>query len=1550
MADACRPHGTLVLAGLGHAGGQGSSAYSQSVLWAPSRVADVVSREMPDGDGAGRRSTASWPGSPGPPGWPPTAGLDGVEIDAGPCSLLRQFHSGLTNLRADAYGTDRLRLTREVLAAVRQAVGPEPVLVAPAVLRRAGPLGRDHPRPGRRSRRRPGRAGGPAGRGARAGPSRRRPTGPTPTPPATFNVDLCRRMREAAGGRVPVVLQGSVVDPAAAEAALDDGTADLVEMTRAQIADARLVARVRGRRRRPGPALHPLQPGLPGPRQPQPHRELRGRAPQRPRDHRARPRRAPIRCQPATVLVVGGGPAGLECARVLAGRGHRVRLVERGRPAGRSAPRPPRSARAASGWPGWPTGWRPSAGASGWRWTSGTEVTPADLDAATSRGARGGPGHRVPPSAPSILRSTGPSPSSTPLSRSRPGARPAARRSGGGATTRSAGPSGSAWPSGWPARGAEVAIVTPDPSPAPCWPVTGDLADANTRLQRAGVRRRAAGASSGGARAGRALLEDVWTGERREIACSGHRRLRPSAARRVALPRRRPGDSPGRRLRGPPDRPRGGPGGPAAGPGDRRRRRGGIRVSAGGHYRHLFTPLRLGPVTVRQPHRVLRPPHQLRHQDGLPTEQHAAYYAARAAGGAGLIITEEHSTHPTDWPYEKLIHGFNPEVIPGYRRITEAVHAHDVPILAQINHNGGQASSMYTRLPVWAPSPVPDPLFREVPKAVEPTRSPRSSPATPWWPTTACAGGFDGIELQCSHSSIVRGFLSPATNRRTDGYGGSLANRARLLLEIVDAVRDAIGTDKALGVRLCGDELIEGGTDIDDAVAVARMVDASGQVDYINTSIGVATATLYMIEASMQVPPGYAMFIPSAIREAVGLPVVGVGRFKDPLQADRALDDGPVRPGRGGPGPDRRRRLRGQGPVRPRRRHPHLPVLQPGVRGPDGPQPLARLHREPPHRPGVDPAAPPRPPAREGGGGGRRPRRAAGGGHGRRAGPPGRPVRTPRPARRAGAGGRQRAQPGRVPRHHPQPHRPRPPRWASTSAPAPRPTADTDPGRATRRGDRGHRGPARRGPGGPATIPGWSTSATCSRAGSHPHGDVVVVDELGFHQATSTAELLADRGCRVEIVTNGMVVGQDLGHHPRPGDLERARPTPRASARASTWSPWASAAGDGGAHAGGVAHRCSTTPPARTRTAPCDWVVCAVHQQPEDDLWRSCATSAVPGPPGRRLPGPAPGPRRGHRGPPGGGGAVTGARASASGAVAVVVARDGRLPAGRRRGGGRSRRARSWWSAPGRRRRPARLLGAPTAAWWCETGAGPAAGARWPAALAPALAGPCRWWCCPPRPTAATWPRGWPPRSGRPLLAGAVAVDARPTGRRSTVRAEVSRLDDRVLVPVDVAGPAVATLVPGSRTVPADRPDVGDPRPSTAAWPSRPRRPGGAGPDPEVVDVLEPDPAHHGPGRRHAGCWPAGPGLAAGRRRRPGPGHASSCWRRWPRPWGPRPAPPGWPPTPAGPATSARSAPPAWPSTPTCTSPSGCPAPPSTSAGSAPPATWSASTPTRRAR
>jgi 2,4-dienoyl-CoA reductase (NADPH2) len=546
-------------------------------------------------------------------------------------------------------------------------------------------------------------------------------------------------------------------------------------------------------------------------------------------------------------------------------------------------------------------------------------------------------------------------------------------------------------------------------------------------------------------------------------------------------------------------------------------------------YRYLWTPLALGPVATRN--RIVFSAHLTNYaRDGRPTEQHAAYYGARAAGGTGLIITEEHSTHPTDWPYEKLIHGFHRDVIPGYRAITDAVHRHRVPIFAQINHNGGQASSMYSRLPVWAPSAVADPLFREVPKAVTLAEIDEVVAGYARVAEHCAEGGFDGIELQCSHSSIVRGFLSPATNRRTDHYGGSIENRSRLLVEIVQAVRGVIGSRLALGVRICGDELIDGGTTIDDAVQVAAIVERTGQVDYINTSIGVATASLFMIEASMHVPPGYAMFIPSAIRKAVDLPVVGVGRFKDPLQAERALAEGHcdlvgvvrgqiadadfVAKARAGAVDEIRLCLSCNqecvGRMGLNRWLGCIENPRTGREATDVGLPRAVASRKRVMVVGAGPA------------GLQAAIAARRNGHDvtvyEQADAPGGQVRIAASVpNRAEFGDMIRNQlaecrrfgveirygvgvwPGFVDEQRPD-HvivatgaEPARPWWAPADA------ANVADVRAVLDG----------------TV--------------EPFGEVVIVDEIGFHHATSTAEVLAERGCRVEIVTPGMVVGQDLG-------------------------------------------------------------------------------------------------------------------------------------------------------------------------------------------------------------------------------------------------------------------------------------------------------------------------------------------------------------------------------------------------------------------------------------
>lgn len=275
----------------------------------------------------------------------------------------------------------------------------------------------------------------------------------------------------------------------------------------------------------------------------------------------------------------------------------------------------------------------------------------------------------------------------------------------------------------------------------------------------------------------------------------------------------------------------------------------------------------------------------------MPTLRHALYYGERACGGAGLIITEEQSVHPTDRAYEKLIDGFNPQVIPGYKRITYEVHRHGGKIFAQLNHNGQQGSSVFTRLPVWGPSTIPDPIFRELPKAMEQEDIREVVQGFCLVADHVMKGGFDGVEVQASHSSILRQFMSPLTNVRTDEYGGSFENRMRLTVEVLTALRRVLGEHMALGIRLSGDELVDGGLTLDDMQEVASYLCKLRLVDYINTSVA-NFHRLYMVEGSMHVPPGYCVHLAAALKEVADVPVFAAGRINTPAQAERILQNG----------------------------------------------------------------------------------------------------------------------------------------------------------------------------------------------------------------------------------------------------------------------------------------------------------------------------------------------------------------------------------------------------------------------------------------------------------------------------------------------------------------------------------------------------------------------------------------------------------------------------------------------------------------------------------
>jgi mycofactocin system FadH/OYE family oxidoreductase 2 len=307
-------------------------------------------------------------------------------------------------------------------------------------------------------------------------------------------------------------------------------------------------------------------------------------------------------------------------------------------------------------------------------------------------------------------------------------------------------------------------------------------------------------------------------------------------------------------------------------------------------YQFLYTPIRLGPIRVRN--RVVFSAHLTNFaEENRPGERLLAYYRERARGGAGLIVTEEQSVHPSDYAYEKLIHAYDPAVIPHYRRLTDALHAEGAAVFCQVNHNGMQGFSFFNDEPLWGPSPVADALFREIPQSLDARQIEEIVAGYGTVCAHVRAGGFDGVEFQASHSSILRQFLSPYTNRRRDQWGGELEGRMRLTVRCLEAARQALGPGMALGIRLCTDELIDGGLTLDQVVEIAARLDATGLVDFVNTSIG-TTGRLYLVEGPMSVPSGYQSGHTAAIREAVRVPVIGVGRINDPLMADRLLREG----------------------------------------------------------------------------------------------------------------------------------------------------------------------------------------------------------------------------------------------------------------------------------------------------------------------------------------------------------------------------------------------------------------------------------------------------------------------------------------------------------------------------------------------------------------------------------------------------------------------------------------------------------------------------------
>ncbi|HEU5227029.1 MAG TPA: FAD-dependent oxidoreductase [Ktedonobacteraceae bacterium] len=309
-------------------------------------------------------------------------------------------------------------------------------------------------------------------------------------------------------------------------------------------------------------------------------------------------------------------------------------------------------------------------------------------------------------------------------------------------------------------------------------------------------------------------------------------------------------------------------------------------------YDGLFQPLSIGPREASN--RIIFGSHttNLAHHHRL-SSQHGDYYATRAAGGAGIIVLEEHIVHPSDLPYESAVLGYLPETAQAIATVTAQIHAHGTLALVQLNHNGQQSTSDYHQRELWAPSPVPNVSSREVPKAMELDDMHAVIDGFAQVARYAAQGKADGVELQIADSSLLRQFLSLLTNQRTDQYGGTLENRLRFVQETIEAVDAVLGTDRILGLRFCADELAPwAGLTPEQSTEIARMLTGTGRIDYMTITMGSIFSTqMFPFHASMHVAPGYAAHLAAAIRAAVNVPVFAAGRIMNAAQAERILKE-----------------------------------------------------------------------------------------------------------------------------------------------------------------------------------------------------------------------------------------------------------------------------------------------------------------------------------------------------------------------------------------------------------------------------------------------------------------------------------------------------------------------------------------------------------------------------------------------------------------------------------------------------------------------------------
>jgi 2,4-dienoyl-CoA reductase-like NADH-dependent reductase (Old Yellow Enzyme family) len=313
---------------------------------------------------------------------------------------------------------------------------------------------------------------------------------------------------------------------------------------------------------------------------------------------------------------------------------------------------------------------------------------------------------------------------------------------------------------------------------------------------------------------------------------------------------------------------------------------------------YLFRPLTIRAVTLRN-RIALSPMCQYSGSHGTPTDWHFAHLAARAVGGTALIFTEAVNVEPRGRITPYCVGLWNAHQRDVFARIARFVSAQGAVPGIQLAHAGRKAST--TRpwegsrpLPIaeggWeAIAPTPDPYDERFPPpaAMDAAAIGNVLDATATAARLAREAGFKVIELHAAHGYLVHQFLSPIVNHRRDAYGGALTQRARFLMEMLEAIRGEWPLDLPLFVRLSCTDWIDGGWTLDDSIELARVLKARGDVDLIDCSSGGIAP-----QQQVHVHPGYQVPFARAVRAGSGLPTAAVGLIHTADMAEQIVANG----------------------------------------------------------------------------------------------------------------------------------------------------------------------------------------------------------------------------------------------------------------------------------------------------------------------------------------------------------------------------------------------------------------------------------------------------------------------------------------------------------------------------------------------------------------------------------------------------------------------------------------------------------------------------------